>query len=103
MTEPKDYKAMRWALQTIRLLAGREMDGLAPGEIAKSLQIHPANVTRFMRVLQDAGFAERLPWNEERWRLAPILVQIARAYEINIASAKERYDETTQRYSREPK
>ncbi len=94
-SQERGYKVML-------LLAGHEIDGIAPGQIAEALKTNPSNITRDLRVLQNVGLAEPLPHNPKLWRLAPKLVQIANAYASHIAEMQRRSDEVKQRYTRNP-
>lgn len=87
--------------RVLLLLAGHEMEGLAPSDLAKAIGTSQANVHRDLRVLQKCGLAEQLS-ESPRWRLGPKLVQVALAYQTRIAAARRRLDETEQRYSRIP-
>lgn len=80
-------------------LAGHEVNGLAPGEIAKGLCATPSSITRDLRVLAKAGLAEPIA-ETGRWRLGPKLVQIANAFALNLDRARRRVDEVHQRYTR---
>ena len=53
--------AQQRLLQLIDLLAGHELQGLAPSEIAKALSCTAPMVTRDMANLQAAGWAEKTP------------------------------------------
>ncbi len=88
-------------VRLLLLLAGNEFHGLAPGEIAKALQVNPATTTRDLFNLKESGVAEQIE-ETGRWRLGPKLVQISLAYQTNIARAKSRLAEVDQRFSREP-
>lgn len=84
--------------RVLLLLAGHEMEGLAPSDLSKAIGTSQPNVHRDLRVLQKMGLAEQL--DNGRWRLGPKLVQIALAFQTRIAAARQRLDETQQRYSR---
>jgi DNA-binding IclR family transcriptional regulator len=86
--------------KVLKLLAGNEFSGLAPGEIAKALNISPGNVTRDLRVLQKVGLAEQLPHDENKWRLGPAMIQMANAHKQHLATVHHRIAEVEQRYSR---
>lgn len=94
-------KSQQRILRILVFLGGHEVRGLAPGEIARSLQILPANVTHDLANLREAGLAEPLP-DTNRWRLTPRLPQIALAMLNRISSAKHRIQEVEQRYTRDP-
>ena len=86
-------------LEVIRALAGNEIEGLAPGDIAKSLPCHPAQVTRDLANLKHFGWAEQLA-TTGRWRLGPQIVQIATRHMTAIDRASKKLDEVANRYSR---
>lgn len=92
--------AQQRLLAVIRTMAGHEVDGLAPGQIAKMAECAPSQVTRDLANLKHAGWAEKLP-GTERWRLGPTPVQIGLRHMGALERAKARLAETTQRYSRE--
>ncbi len=82
------------------LLAGHELKGLAPGEIAKSLSLPAADITRALHNLMYAGIAEQLQ-DSSRWRLTTKVPQVAIAMLNNLDRAQIKLDETRQRYTRE--
>lgn len=88
-------------LRALMVLAGQELHGVAPGELAKSLQVSPSIVTRDLHNLREAGFAEPIQ-ETGRWRLGPKLVQIAVAFAHGVSRAETRLAEIKNRYSREP-
>lgn len=88
-------------LALIRVLAGNEVHGLAPGEIAKAQSCSPSLVTRDLANLKEAGFAEQIV-ETGRWRLGPALVQVALAHTREIEKAERKLAETRQRFSRTP-
>lgn len=102
MSAATDQLQTRRALRIIVVLAGKEVMGLRPGEIAKAIKELPATATRMLAAMEQEGFVERVPNRDEAWRLGPKLVQIARAYTAGLAEAQHRIDEVTQRYSRAP-
>ncbi len=87
--------------KVIFALAGNELLGLLPGEIAKRVDAPPSAITRDLSVLQQAGIAEQIP-ETGRWRLGPRLVQIALAYGQQLERAQTRINEIHQRYQRNP-
>lgn len=102
MTSEISCSSQERGYRVLLMLAGHEVNGLAPGDIAKALGTSAANTHRDLRVLQKCGLAEPLP-DGTRWRLGPRLVQVAIAYQTQIAAARQRLDETEQRYSRIPR
>jgi DNA-binding IclR family transcriptional regulator len=59
-------------LSVLDLLFGHEISGLAPGEIAKSVQASASAITRDLANLAEGGMAEEIP-NTGRWRITPRL------------------------------
>lgn len=88
-------------LRVMLALAGYEVEGLAPGEIAKGLKVTPSNVTRDLANLRIAGLAEEIT-DTGRWRLTPRLSQIGLAMLDNVNKAQRKVDEIQQRYTRKP-
>ncbi|MCF2910769.1 MarR family transcriptional regulator [Pseudoalteromonas sp. DL2-H2.2] len=64
-------------LATIELMAGKEIDGVEPGKLVAELGCSPADMTRVLANLEQAGWAERLKNNAQRWRLHAKPVQIS--------------------------
>lgn len=93
--------AQQRILQVLLVLAGHEIDGLAPGQIATAVKTSASNVTRDLANLKEAGLAEQL--ESTRWRLTPRVPQIAVAMLAALDRARSRVDEVTQRYTREPR
>ena len=96
-----DGRALRKACRYFTALAGHEVNGLRPGQIAVAAGVSPATATRDMQVLADEGFVERVPGMEDRWRLGPKPVQIALAHMSSIERSASRLAEVKQRFSRE--
>lgn len=96
-----DYinNAQQRLLRTVLLLAGNELAGLAPSDLAKALDTNPSNVTRDLANLKEAGLAEQLP-ETGRWRLGPKIVQVAVDFQLNLERSQSRVDEIRQRYTR---
>jgi DNA-binding IclR family transcriptional regulator len=86
-------------LRLIRELAGHEIDGRAPSELAKAVECQPSQVTRDLANLKHIGWAEQLP-QTGRWRLGPEVVQISMRHMTALDRARRRLDETSNRYSR---
>lgn len=86
-------------LKLLQCLAGNEITGLLPGEIARMQDCSASLVTRDLANLQLAGYAEQQP-ETGRWRLAPELVQIALKHMAALDRAQTRLDETRSRFSR---
>lgn len=86
-------------LRLVKLLAGNEITGLAPGDIARQQGCGAPIVTRDLDNLRSAGWAEKVP-ETDRWRLAPEVVQIATRHMAALDRAEQRLAETRNRYSR---
>ena len=91
--------AQQRALQTLLMLAEHDLDGIAPGEIARHLNTLPSNTTRDLANLRLAGLAESL--SNGRWRISPRLAELAITLQRNVESARRRFEETRRRYRRE--
>jgi len=91
--------AQQRILQMVMRLAGHEIDGLAPSELATALRTKPSNITRDLANLREAGMAEEVAPN--RWRLTPRVVQVSLAAGAAFAKAQDKLDEARQRFSRE--
>ena len=99
--DPAQYahEGQQRLLKLITLLAGHEITGLAPAEIARQQACSPSVVTRDIANLQLGGFAEAVP-ETGRWRLSPQLVQIAVRHMQALDRAEKRLDEVRNRFSR---
>ena len=81
-----------------RLLAGHEVLGLAPGEIATGLGVPPSWCSRNLPALATTGFVEQVA-GTNRWRLGVAFVRIAFTVSTNLNNARAQLDETARRYS----
>jgi len=91
--------AQQRVLAIVFRLAGHEIEGIAPSELATAVRTSASNITRDLANLREAGFAE--PLDSGRWRLTPRVVQISLAASTAFAKAQDRLDEARQRFSRE--
>jgi DNA-binding IclR family transcriptional regulator len=89
--------AQQRVLKTLMLLAGHEVMGLAPGEIAKAIRTNPSNVTRDLANLREAGLAE--PLDSGAWRVTPRMGQLALRILNALGEARKRVDEVAQRFT----
>jgi DNA-binding IclR family transcriptional regulator len=97
-TAPKLNDAIRKTCELFRLLAGHELLGLAPGEIAKGLNVSAPWVSvNLPAIALETGFVERVD-GTNRWRLGVPLVRIAMSVSTELASAKRRLAEVSDRY-----
>ena len=95
MTTPRVSESALRVLRVMKALKGQSLHGLSNGELAKALNESPANITRCMDTLIEAGLATRL----ETGRFAPgmALLQIAQAHANEMANAQARINEINQR------
>lgn len=100
-TPTTDYtnEAQQRILRLLITLAGNEVTGLKPSEIAALQGCPPPMVTRDLANLRTAGLAELVP-ETDRWRLAPQMVQISMKHMAALDRAETRLAETRNRYSR---
>lgn len=103
MSTKPDYTnaAQQRGYKVLIALAGHEVTGLAPSDIAKHIGISLSNITRDLDNLRRAGLAEQIV-DTNRWRLGPKLVQIANAFALSLDTSRRRLDEVSQRYTRQP-
>lgn len=90
-------------LRVMLALSGQEVNGLAPGEIAKGLGLDPSMLTRDLANLEIAGLAEEIIGTGGRWRLSPKLIQIGVAMQLAVEEAERKLGETVHRYTRTPR
>ena len=102
MSEQYRNEAQQRILRVILCLAGHEVSGLAPGDIATALELNPSKVTRDLANLSLAGVAERIV-ETGRWRLGPRVPQIAVAMLNSLDRSQSKLDEIRQRFTREPR
>ena len=71
-----DYtcRSQQRLIKAIAAMAGRELDGIAPGELAELTGMNASQVTAALANLQIAGWAEKNP--SGTWRLTPKPVMI---------------------------
>lgn len=81
-----------------RLLAGHELLGLAPGEIAKGLDVSPSWVSINLPALATTGYVEQVE-GTNRWRLGVQFVRIAMTVSTNLNKARQQLDDLTNRYA----
>lgn len=86
-------------LKVVLTMFGHEIDGLAPGALAKLAGITPGEATRDLDNLMKAGFVEPLPAGNA-YRITPMVGQKAMAILHTLDRAAKRVDETHKRYTR---
>ena len=95
---PALSEPIRKTCELFRLLAGHEVLGLAPGEIATGLGVPPSWCSRTLPALATTGFVEQVA-GTNRWRLGVAFVRIATTVTTNLNAARAQLDETARRYS----
>ena len=84
-------------LKTLMCLFGHEIDGLTPGQVARLANTTPANATRDLWNLQEAGLVERLPGGDAV-RISPQLGRKALAVLHTFDRAQRSLSDLTSRY-----
>ena len=90
--------SIRKANALYRLLAGHELLGLSPGEIAKGIDVSPSWVSLNLPTIAEDGFVEQVQ-GTNRWRLGVQFVRISITVSTNLNQAKRQLDDLTQRYA----
>lgn len=102
MTKKKEHEyhclPQERVLRLCTILAGQEVMGVAPTQLAKALNVAQPVITRDLWNLINAGFAEKL--DSGNYRLGPKLVQIALGFQRGLVNIRRDADEIEQRYSR---
>lgn len=101
MTRKTDYTngSQQRILKVVLVMFGHEIEGLAPGQIARLADIKPGEVTRDLDNLMQAGWVEMVPLGST-YRLTPMLGQKALAILHSIERAARHLDDTRTRYTR---
>ena len=84
-------------LRAMQALAGHELEGLAPADLAKLIGCNAPDVTRDMANLEHFGWAERMQ-PTGRWRLGPDIVRIATRHMAALDRAERRLTEIKSRF-----
>ena len=98
--EKHRIESVQRAIKALMCLSGHEMEGLTPSQIALATGMTATQVTRTMANLEIGGIAEKIISNN-KWRLAPRLVQVAIAHTNAMDKAERKLNEVKNRYSRE--
>lgn len=95
MSKPRVNETALRVLRVMIALKGHSLHGLSNAELAKGLGESPANITRYMATLIEAGLATKL----DTGRYAPgiALLQIAQAHANEMDRARQRMNEINQR------
>ncbi|BEU96590.1 transcriptional regulator [Acidovorax sp. DW039] len=81
-----------------RLLAGHEILGLSPTEIAKGIDVSPSWVSQNLPALATTGYVEMVA-GTNRWRLGVQFVRIATTVATNMSKAKQQLEDVSARYA----
>lgn len=100
MSKPQHHQPARRALRLLWVLQGHAFDGLRLKQVAEALAVSSPMALRDLELLADEGVAERIPGNEECWRLTPKLIQLARAHDDELRRVRQRVEDIDQRYTR---
>jgi DNA-binding IclR family transcriptional regulator len=90
-------EAQQRILGLVVTLAGHEIEGLAPGDIAKFQSCSPSQVTRDLANLKHFGWAEQIQATG-RWRLGPDIVRVATRHMTALDRAERRLAEIKSRF-----
>ena len=99
--ERYESRSQQRLIRVLLALSGHEIQGLAPGELAKGLDVSASDITRDLANLRIAGIAEEMV-GTGRWRLTPKLIQIGVAMQLAVEEAERKLGETKHRYTRTP-
>lgn len=93
-----DYtnEAQQRLLQLVDLLAGHELAGLAPSQIARAQNCQPSVVTRDLDNLRTAGWAEQTP--KDLWRLTPHVIQMSLRFGAALSASRQEIADVSSRY-----
>ena len=91
---------IRRVLRLIKQLSGHENTGRTVSELAGSLELTPSQVLRDLTNLKEEGFAERCPWDENRWRLGNALAQISNRVRVHLDQAQLQLQQDITNYSK---
>lgn len=91
----------RRVLRLLFVLQGQGFNGLRLKQVAERLAASPSTAYRDLEVLANEGLAERVPGQEDCWRLTPRLIQLAFAHQDEIERLEQRVSDFTRRYVRQ--
>lgn len=87
-------------LRIVKVLAGHELTGLSPSEMAEKAEVSRSNITRILANLQFFNWVETVPGNNKRFRLSPGIVQIANTVQMNLNQAQQELQKEQHNYTR---
>ncbi len=100
MTHQYDNAGQQRILRIALTLAGHELHGIAPKDLAETLKVSAGTITRDLHNLREVGLVEQIQ-ETGRYRLGPKLVQIAVSHMRAMDRATAQLDEIKNRYTRE--
>lgn len=87
-------------LRIVKVLAGHEITGMSPTLIAEQVETTKSNVTRAIANLELIQWVERVPGNDEKFRLSAGMVQIANTVAANFHQALLQLQQDQHNYNR---
>lgn len=88
MTTKRTNESAQRVLRALKALRGHTLTGLSNAELAKALGESPANITRYMDTLIEAGFATRLDTGRFAPSIGFLQYAMATAEELNRGAAR---------------
>jgi len=88
MTTKRTNDSALRVLRALKALRGHTLTGLSNAELAKALGESPANITRYMDTLIEAGFATRLDTGRFAPSIGFLQYAMATAEELNRGAAR---------------
>ncbi|HBO0095221.1 helix-turn-helix domain-containing protein [Pseudomonas aeruginosa] len=95
MTTKRVNETALRVLRVLIALKGHTLTGLSNGEVAKALGESPANITRYMQTLIEAGLVERR--EDGRFAHSVSMLQIAQAHADHVSRMQNRINEINRR------
>ncbi|MFO7117592.1 helix-turn-helix domain-containing protein [Pseudomonas aeruginosa] len=95
MTTKRVNETALRVLRVLIALKGHTLTGLSNGEVAKALGESPANITRYMQTLIEAGLVERR--EDGRFAHSISMLQIAQAHAAHVSRMQNRINELNRR------
>ncbi|WP_198301549.1 IclR family transcriptional regulator [Vitreoscilla filiformis] len=84
-------------LRALQALAGHEVHGLSPADLAERLKVAPSWISQVMPALEAEHWVERIP-DTGRWRLGVAPVRIGLTAAQHLQRARTELDSLTSRY-----
>jgi len=92
--------AQQRMLKIIQAMSGNELKGVKQSDFVSAFKVSAGTIVRDLDNLETAGWAERVPGLEDRWRLTPAVIQIAVRHQQHVMNMQSKLDDVKQRYSR---